>query len=48
MELCVIYGYKRVEAAKLLDAPVSTVNWQYNNILKKLGKHCKETYDVRN
>lgn len=48
LELCVIYGYKRVEAAKLLDAPVSTVNWQYNNILKKLGKHCKETYDVRN
>jgi len=36
-----------VEAAKLLGAPVSTVNWQYNNILKKLGKSFKEVYDVR-
>lgn len=41
------FGYKRVEAAKLLGAPVSTVNWQYNNILKKLGKSFKEVYDVR-
>ena len=47
LELCVVFGYKRVEAAKLLGAPVSTVNWQYNNILKKLGKSFKEVYDVR-
>lgn len=46
LELCVVYGYKRVEAAKMLNCPISTINWQYNNVLKKLGKIYKEVYDV--
>lgn len=45
LELCLIYGYKRVEAAKILKLPVSTVNWQYHNILKKIKKHYAEVYD---
>lgn len=47
LELCVIYGYKRVEVAKMLRMPVSTVNWQYNQLLKKLKKQCAEVYDEK-
>lgn len=48
LEFCVVYGYKRVEVAKMLNSPVSTINWQYNNVLKKLSKFYKEAYDVQN
>lgn len=44
LELSVVYGYKRVEVAKMLDKPVSTVNRRYNDILKKLKTFYKEAY----
>lgn len=45
LELTIIFGYKRVEVAKILHEPVSTVNYKYNAILKKIKKLYKEVYD---
>ena len=45
LKLTVVDGYRRVEVAKIIDRPIATVNWQYNNILKKLERMYKEVYD---
>lgn len=42
LELLIECGYKRSEAAMILNLPVSTVCWRYKRILKELGKHCSE------
>ena len=34
--LCEIKGYKRREVAEMLDMPIGTVTWHYNQALKKL------------
>ncbi|WP_251545120.1 RNA polymerase sigma factor [Pumilibacter intestinalis] len=47
LELTVVFGYRRVEAAKMLGKPVSTVNRQYHSVLKKVKKLYKEAYDER-
>ncbi|MGN1227085.1 MAG: RNA polymerase sigma factor [Christensenellales bacterium] len=47
LELTVIYGYKRVEVAEMLNIPKSTLNWQYNNILKKIKNFYKEVYNEK-
>ena len=44
LELTVIYGYRRVEVAKLLNQPVSSVNWKYHRLLKKLKSFYREVY----
>lgn len=36
LELTTIYGYRRVEVAKMLGEPISTINWKYNKIIKKV------------
>ena len=47
LELTVILGYKRVEVAKMLQQPISTVNWKYNKILKKIKTLYLEVYDEK-
>ncbi|MEG1751643.1 MAG: sigma-70 family RNA polymerase sigma factor [Clostridia bacterium] len=47
IELCIVYGYKRVEVAKMLNKPISTINWQYNNCLKQIKNLYKEVYDEK-
>ena len=47
LEWFIIYGYKQVEIAKLLNKPVSTVNWQYQQLLKKINKYYKEVYNEK-
>ena len=44
LENTVIYGYTRVEVAAMLKKPVSTVNRQYNALLKKTKEMAKEAY----
>lgn len=44
LEHTVIYGYTRVDVAKLTGKPVSTVNRQYNKILDKIRIFSKEVY----
>ena len=44
LENTVIFGYTRVDVAKMLDKPVSTVNRKYNAILSKIKKFHKEAY----
>ena len=44
LENTVIYGYTRVEVAAMLKKPVSTVNRQYNALLKKAKEMAKEAY----
>lgn len=44
LKLTVVDGYKRVEVAKMLSKPVSTLNRQYNAILAKVEKLYKEVY----
>ena len=39
-----VYGYRRVEVAKKLNRPVTTVNRKYNVILKKIEKYYDEVY----
>ena len=39
-----VYGYRRVEVAKKLNRPVTTVNRKYNVILKKIEKYYAEVY----
>lgn len=39
--MCVIAGYKRREAAKVLDMPVSTVSYRLKQSLNTLAKHVK-------
>ena len=36
LTLCELKGYKRREVAQLLDMPIGTVTWHYNQALKKL------------
>ena len=40
--LHVLWGYKHREIASLVDQPLGTVTWKYNNALKKLRKYMKE------
>ena len=47
LEDVVVYGYKQIEIAKKLKKPISTFNWQYNQLLKKINKFCKEVYHER-
>ncbi len=47
LELTTIYGYRRVEVAKMLDEPVSTINWKYNRIIKKVKKFYGEVYNEK-
>lgn len=47
IEQTVIIGYNRVEVAKMLNKPVSTVNRKYNQILKKIKIIAKGVYDER-
>lgn len=44
LELTVIYGYNRVETAKILNKPVSTLNRLYHSVLKKAKQLYKEAY----
>lgn len=44
LEMCVINGFKRVEVATLLEKSISTINWQYHQMLKKVKKFYKEVY----
>jgi len=39
--LCTVNQYKRREAAKLLNMPISTVTWHYQRAIKKLRKLIK-------
>ncbi len=36
--LCQVAGYKRREVAAMMDMPIATVTWKYNESLKKLRK----------
>ena len=44
LENIVLMGYTQTEVAKKLNKPVSTVNYTYKTILKKLSKIKKEAY----
>lgn len=44
LENTVIFGYTRVDVAKMLGKPVSTVNRKYNQILKKTKNYLREAY----
>ncbi len=44
LENTVLFGYTRVDVAKALGKPVSTVNRRYNEILKKIKKFATEIY----
>ena len=35
VELCVLYGYKQVEVAKIKNIPIATLSYQYNKALEK-------------
>lgn len=45
LELTVIIGYKRVEVAKMLQQPISTLNRRYHMVLKKVKDLYKEVYN---
>lgn len=40
--LHVLWGYKHREIAEMLEIPLGTVTWKYNNALKKLREYLKE------
>lgn len=40
--LHVLWGYKHRETAQLLEIPLGTVTWKYNNALKKLRQYLRE------
>ena len=40
--LYVVSGYKHREIAKILDKPLGTILWSYNNSIKKLKKALKD------
>ena len=42
-ELTLIYGYKRIEIAKMQNQPVSTVGWKYNKMLEKVKRIYKDS-----
>lgn len=42
LERTVIMGYKRVEVAKMMNKPVSTVNRKYNSVINKIKKIYRE------
>lgn len=42
LTLCVMAGYKRREVADMLNMPISTVTWKYNEALKELKTYLKE------
>ena len=44
LENIVLLGYTQTEVARKLNKPVSTVNYTYKTILKKLSKIKKEAY----
>lgn len=44
LENIAIIGYTQTEVAKMLGKPISTVNYEYKTILKKLRKINKEAY----
>ena len=37
-----VYGYKHREIASILDKPLGSILWTYNNALKKLKKELKK------
>lgn len=45
LELTTIYGYRRVEVAKMLGEPISTINWKYNKVIKKVKTFYGEVYN---
>lgn len=47
LEMTALLGYKRVEVAKMLSIPKSTLNWKYNQILKKVKEFYKEVYSEK-
>ena len=47
LELTTIYGYRRVEVAKMLGEPISTINWKYNKIIKKVKTFYGEVYNEK-
>lgn len=44
LEQAVVFGYTRVEIARTMNKPVSTVNRKYNEVLRKLKKIGREAY----
>lgn len=44
VEKVVLCGYTQTEVAKMLDKPVTTVNYKYKTVIKKLKKLQKEAY----
>lgn len=40
--MCAIAGYKRREVAEIMEIPIGTVTWKYNEAIKKLEKKYKE------
>ena len=47
LELTTIYGYRRVEVAKMLGEPISTINWKYNKVIKKVKSFYGEVYNEK-
>lgn len=47
LELTTIYGYRRVEVAKMLGEPISTINWKYNKVIKKVKTFYGEVYNEK-
>ena len=43
--LCTIKGFKRREVASMLNKPISTITWIYNNAIKKLRNKLKGGID---
>lgn len=39
---CAISGYKRREVAKIMNIPIGTVTWKYNNAVKKIKEELTE------
>ncbi len=44
--LCQVAGYKRREAAALLQLPIGTVTWKHNEALKKLRRELEKEGDA--
>ncbi len=40
--MCQVAGYKRREAAELLDMPIGTVTWKFNEAIKKLKQNLEK------
>ncbi|MDD4316324.1 MAG: sigma-70 family RNA polymerase sigma factor [Clostridia bacterium] len=39
---CAISGYKRREVAKIMNIPIGTVTWKYNNAIKRIKEELTE------